>query len=79
LLNYLLHDAFKGLDPLRDGVYTDVSGEFKILRRFAIIRRPTRSALEVRHPPRSGWLDELDRLKGGWLLGLGVALKRALG
>src|SRR5262249_4801351 len=23
---------------------------------------------EVRHPPQSGWLDELDRLKGGWLL-----------
>jgi hypothetical protein len=21
----------------------------------------------VRHPPQSGWLDELDRLKGGWL------------
>jgi putative ABC transport system permease protein len=23
----------------------------------------------VRHPPRSGWLDELDRLKGGWFSG----------
>jgi hypothetical protein len=23
---------------------------------------------EVRHPPQSGWLDGLDRLKGGWLL-----------
>jgi len=31
----------------------------------------------VRHPPRSGWLDELGRLKGGHLLSLGVALKRA--
>src|SRR5262249_26030119 len=28
---------------------------------------------EVRHPPQSGWLDELDRLKGGWPVGLGVA------
>jgi hypothetical protein len=27
----------------------------------------------VRHPPRSGWLDELGRLKGGWAMGLGVA------
>ena len=27
----------------------------------------------VRHPPRSGWLDELGRLKGGWSMGLGVA------
>src|SRR5438876_10893029 len=31
----------------------------------------------VRHPPQSGWLDEWDRLKGGHLLSLGVALKRA--
>jgi len=29
--------------------------------------------LAVRHPPRSGWLDELDRLKGGWSIGLDVA------
>ena len=28
---------------------------------------------KVRHPPRSGWLDELGRLKGGWVVGLGVA------
>jgi hypothetical protein len=28
---------------------------------------------EVRHPPRSGWLDELGRLKGGWFADLGVA------
>jgi len=27
----------------------------------------------VRHPPRSGWLDELGRLKGGWCMGEGVA------
>jgi hypothetical protein len=33
----------------------------------------------VRHPPRSGWLDELGRLKGGWVRDLGVALKRAYG
>src|SRR2546421_2797758 len=33
--------------------------------------------LVVRHPPQSGWLDEWDRLKGGHLLSLGVALKRA--
>src|SRR5260370_41646986 len=31
------------------------------------------SAGEVRHPPRSGWLDELGRLKGGRAVGLGVA------
>ena len=24
---------------------------------------------KVRHPPRSGWLDELGRLKGGWFGG----------
>jgi hypothetical protein len=29
--------------------------------------------LEVRHPPRSGWLDELGRLKDGRSMGLGVA------
>jgi hypothetical protein len=28
---------------------------------------------KVRHPPRSGWLDELGRLKDGRSLGLGVA------
>ena len=27
----------------------------------------------VRHPPQSGWLDELGRLKGGWPMVLGVA------
>ena len=35
------------------------------------------SIQEVRHPPQSGWLNEWDRLKGGHLLSLGVALKRA--
>ena len=42
--------------------------------------RPMLSSFDrvvVRHPPRSGWLDEWDRLKGGHLLSLGVALKRA--
>jgi len=24
------------------------------------------NGMQVRYPPRSGWLDELDRLKGGW-------------
>ena len=28
--------------------------------------------LGVRHPPRSGWLDELDPLKGGWAKGLAL-------
>ena len=28
--------------------------------------RSSRLCREVRHPPRSGWLDELGRLKGGW-------------
>jgi hypothetical protein len=27
----------------------------------------------VRHPPQSGWLDELGRLEGGRAIGLGVA------
>jgi hypothetical protein len=35
---------------------------------FRIITQP-----EVRHPPRSGWLGELGRLKGGWVKGLDVA------
>jgi CheY-like chemotaxis protein len=25
------------------------------------------------HPPQSGWLDGLGRLKGGWVVGLGIA------
>ena len=29
--------------------------------------------LKVRHPPQSGWLDELGRLKGGRAVGLGDA------
>ncbi|MFL6448504.1 MAG: ferric reductase-like transmembrane domain-containing protein [Bryobacteraceae bacterium] len=33
-------------------------------RRFGI----SYSTWQVRYPPRSGWLDELDRLKGGWPL-----------
>ncbi|MBM3776252.1 MAG: PIN domain-containing protein, partial [Acidobacteria bacterium] len=37
---------------------------------FRIYRR---HGNKVRHPPQSGWLDELDRLKGGWAKGLGVA------
>src|SRR5260221_5095053 len=36
-----------------------------------------RGFIGVRHPPQSGWLDEWGRLKGGHLLSLGVALKRA--
>src|SRR5207253_3618637 len=32
---------------------------------------------EVRHPPRSGWLGEWGRLKGGCPVGGGVALRRA--
>src|SRR5438876_12210738 len=39
--------------------------------------RKCKSCAIVRHPPQSGWLDEWDRLKGGHLLSLGVALKRA--
>ena len=31
------------------------------------------AAVKVRHPPQSGWLDELGRLKGGRAMGLGVA------
>src|SRR5881296_3559507 len=38
---------------------------------------PDTAVSAVRHPPQSGWLDKWDRLKGGHLLSLGVALKRA--
>lgn len=31
------------------------------------------SKTKVRHLPQSGWFDDLGRLKGGWLLDLGVA------
>src|SRR5207249_8064565 len=31
---------------------------------------------EVRHPPQSGWLDELGRLKGGWRLLPGFPQRR---
>src|SRR5206468_11949238 len=34
---------------------------------------PSPEEQKVRHPPQSGWLDELGRLKGGWCLSLGVA------
>jgi hypothetical protein len=37
------------------------------------VMMPFMDGLQVRHPPRSGWLDELGRLKGGWSVGLGVA------
>jgi hypothetical protein len=33
----------------------------------------------VRHPPRSGWLGERGRLKGGCPISLGVALNARLG
>src|SRR6202051_2493078 len=54
---------------------------FTTPRRFI----PTLSSLQscptmqpaVRPPPQSGWLNEWYRLKGGHLLSLGVALKRA--
>ena len=46
-----------------------VNGELKAERK---VRRFVRN-FEVRHPPRSGWLDGLGRLKGGWAKGLGVA------
>ena len=35
--------------------------------------RFSRRMKRVRHPPQSGWLDELGRLKGGRSVGLGVA------
>jgi predicted dehydrogenase len=38
---------------------------------FQVREQPV--AFEVRHPPQSGWLDELGRLKGGWANGLGAA------
>ena len=41
-----------------------------ILRRHLLEKEPISKS---GHPPRSGWLDELGRLKGGWSVGLGVA------
>jgi len=38
-----------------------------------VTQNPQSPSVEVRHPPRSGWLDELGRLKGGWSADLGVA------
>ena len=49
----------------------------KYVRDFEITSAEASDIAEVRHPPQSGWLDEWDRLKGGHLLSLGVALKRA--
>ena len=46
--------------------------------RHALRQERSCPLLEVRHPPRSGWLDELGRLKGGWAKGLGVARCAAL-
>ena len=43
------------------------------LMRVAAPTRIPRAGRTVRHPPRSGWLDELGRLKDGRSLGLGVA------
>jgi hypothetical protein len=37
------------------------------------LRRKPMVKNESDTPPRSGWLDELDRLNGGWSAGLGVA------
>jgi hypothetical protein len=46
---------------------------------LAAIRREKRKLeKQVRYPPRSGWLDEWGRLKGGSPVGSGVALKRVL-
>jgi hypothetical protein len=39
---------------------------------------PFAAQLLSQTPPQSGWLDELDRLKGGWSMVLGVARLRAL-
>jgi hypothetical protein len=38
-----------------------------------ILSRTGNRTMQVRHPPQSGWLDELGRLKGGWGNGLGAA------
>jgi hypothetical protein len=39
----------------------------------AAILNHSGGSIRVRHPPRSGWLDELGRLKGGRASVLGVA------
>jgi len=41
-----------------------------ILRRLGNLAR---SFLPVRHPPQSGWLDQLGRLKGGRAMGQAAA------
>ena len=40
--------------------------EHVLFRVHFLFRRKTDGDKRVRYPPRSGWLDELDRLKGGW-------------
>ena len=42
-------------------------------RLFVAALGDDQNTVEVRHPPRSGWLDELGRLKDGRSAGLGVA------
>ena len=46
-----------------------LAGHIGVLRhytpRFAVNSWTYGAGLGVRHPPRSGWLDELGRLKGG--------------
>ena len=37
------------------------------------VRGQVGTVVESQTPPRSGWLDELGRLKGGWAKSLGVA------
>src|SRR5215813_7987990 len=53
----------------------DVSAAHPVLYAIdaATMTPPLAHAGPVRHPPQSGWLDELGRLKGGWAVGLGVA------
>jgi len=51
---------------------TDANGHYE-----AVDSKPGHYSMQVRHPPRSGWLSEWGRLKGGCPGGSVVALKRA--
>ena len=50
-----------------------VAAESPLLETQSAALGNVRTTKAVRHPPRSGWLDELGRLKDGRSLGLGVA------
>lgn len=69
---YVLKVTTVGFLPLTQSItISDNTPEIEIAILPDTLRR--KDSVEVRHPPRSGWLDELGRLKGGRSVVLGVA------